>query len=62
MKLGGLCCGLLKPLGHLGWCHEGLRGHGGDPRQAGLLPATSPVRKVSKNKAVETAPKFNLIH
>lgn len=35
---------------------------GGDPSRAGLLPATSPVRKVSKNKTVETAPKFNLIY
>ena len=35
---------------------------GGDPSQAGLLPATSPVRKVFKNKTVETAPKFNLIY
>lgn len=27
VKLGGLCCGLLKPLGLLSWCHVDLHGH-----------------------------------
>lgn len=58
MKLGGLCCGLMKTLGHLGF----VATFGGDPSQAGPLPATSPARKVSKNKTVETAPRFKLLY
>lgn len=45
-------------MGHFGF----VATFGVDPSQAGLLPAGSPARKVSKNKTVETAPRFKLLY
>lgn len=58
MKIGGLSCRLMKTSGHLGF----VATFGGDPSQAGLLPAGSPARKVTKNKTVETVLRFKLLY
>lgn len=63
MKLGGIRGGLVKHLGKFGWCCVDVHGHSWFvPRSGRTLPATSLVRKVSKTKAVEAAPGFNLIY